>query len=81
MLPHVNAGVLTRDELRMLRRVSASQGLMLETTSERLLGPGMAHDGCETKRPKTRLRCIELAGEERIPFTSGLLIGIGETRE
>jgi 7,8-didemethyl-8-hydroxy-5-deazariboflavin synthase CofH subunit/7,8-didemethyl-8-hydroxy-5-deazariboflavin synthase CofG subunit len=81
LLPHVNAGVLTRDELRMLRRVSASQGLMLETTSERLLGPGMAHDGCETKRPKTRLRCIELAGEERIPFTSGLLIGIGETRE
>jgi 7,8-didemethyl-8-hydroxy-5-deazariboflavin synthase CofH subunit/7,8-didemethyl-8-hydroxy-5-deazariboflavin synthase CofG subunit len=81
LLPHVNAGVLTRDELRMLRAVSASQGLMLETTSERLLEPGQAHAGCETKRPKTRLRVIEIAGEERIPFTSGLLIGIGETRE
>lgn len=81
LLPHVNAGVLTREELRALRRVSASQGLMLETTSERLLEPGEAHAGCETKRPKTRLRCIEIAGEERIPFTSGLLIGIGETRE
>ena len=81
LLPHVNAGVLTREELKMLRRVSASQGLMLESTSERLFEPGGAHEGCETKRPKIRLRCIELAGEERIPFTSGLLVGIGETRE
>ena len=81
LLPHVNAGVLTREELRKLRRVSASMGLMLESTSERLFEPGQAHEGCETKRPKTRLRCIEIAGEERIPFTSGLLIGIGETRE
>jgi 7,8-didemethyl-8-hydroxy-5-deazariboflavin synthase CofH subunit/7,8-didemethyl-8-hydroxy-5-deazariboflavin synthase CofG subunit len=80
LIPHVNAGILTRDELRALRRVSASQGLMLETTSERLLLPGEAHFECDTKKPRARLRAIELAGEERIPFTSGLLVGIGETR-
>ena len=80
LIPHINAGILTRDELRALRRVSASQGLMLETTSERLLLPGEAHFACDTKKPQTRLRAIALAGEERIPFTSGLLIGIGETR-
>jgi len=80
LIPHVNAGILTRAELKMLRRVSASQGLMLESTSERLLLPGEAHFECDTKKPQTRLRAIALAGEERIPFTSGLLIGIGETR-
>lgn len=79
LLPHLNAGVLGREELALLRRVSASQGLMLEQTSPRLLGRGQAHWASPDKRPQARLRTVQLAGELDIPFTTGLLIGIGET--
>lgn len=79
LLPHPNAGVLSRRELAELREVSASQGLMLETTSERLCEPGGPHANAPDKRPATRLAMIRKAGELGIPFTSGILIGIGET--
>ena len=79
MIPHANPGVLTRAELAALRRVSASQGLMLEQTSERLLGRGEAHWASPDKRPEARLETIRLAGELDIPFTTGILIGIGES--
>ena len=81
LLPHVNAGVMGRDEIAMLRRVSASQGLMLESVSERLCARGGPHFGSPDKRPAARLETIKLAGELAVPFTSGLLIGIGETRD
>jgi FO synthase len=80
LLPHVNPGVLDRAQLELLRGVSASQGLMLESTSERLTARGMPHFGSPDKRPEARLRTLELAGELAIPFTTGILIGIGETR-
>lgn len=79
LLPHTNMGVLTRDEMELLRGVNASLGLMLETTSERLRGPGMPHHRAPDKSPAVRLRMIREAGELRIPFTTGILIGIGET--
>jgi FO synthase len=79
MIPHANPGVLAREELAALRRVSGSMGLMLEQASPRLLGRGEAHWASPDKRPEARLATIELAGELRIPFTTGLLIGIGET--
>ncbi len=79
LLPHPNAGILSRRELAELREVSASQGMMLETTSERLCGPGGPHEHAPDKRPATRLAMIRRAGELRIPFTTGILIGIGET--
>ena len=79
LLPHPNAGILSRRELAELREVSASQGMMLETTSERLCGPGGPHELAPDKRPATRLAMIRRAGELRIPFTTGILIGIGET--
>ena len=79
MIPHANPGVLTREELAALRRVSGSMGLMLEQASPRLLGRGEAHWASPDKRPEARLETIALAGELRIPFTTGLLIGIGET--
>lgn len=81
LLPHVNAGVMTRDEMALLRTVSASQGLMLESVSDRLCGKGGAHYRSPDKAPAARLETIRLAGELRIPFTTGILIGIGETRE
>ena len=81
LLPHLNPGLMTADDLRALREVSVSQGIMLESTSERLCGPGMPHHGSRDKRPEARLATIRLAGEARVPFTSGILIGIGETRE
>jgi FO synthase len=80
LLPHLNPGVLTRDDVRALRPVSASQGLMLETTSERLAERGKPHFGSPDKAPALRLATIAAAGEERVPFTTGILIGIGETR-
>lgn len=64
-----------RQELRALKAVSASQGLMLESTSEALLEPGGAHHACPDKQPGVRLATLEAAGRERVPFTSGLLIG------
>src|SRR5262245_30833331 len=79
LLPHVNPGLMSERDLAALREVSVSMGLMLETTSERLLAPGMAHDRAPDKVPARRLRTIELAGKLQIPFTTGLLIGIGET--
>jgi FO synthase len=81
LLPHVNAGVMNRDELWSLRLVSASQGLMLETTADRLCGPGHVHYRSPDKVPAVRLEVIRQAGELAIPFTSGILIGIGETRD
>lgn len=80
LLPHVNAGVLTEDELKSLRAVSVSQGLMLESLAERLLEVGQAHADSPDKDPRARLGTIEAAGRLGIPFTSGVLIGIGETR-
>ena len=81
LLPHANPGVCTRDELLALREVCPSQGMMLESVSRRLLEPGQAHHGSPDKDPDTRLETIRLAGELAIPYTSGILIGIGETRE
>lgn len=79
LLPHANPGVMGSKDLERLRDVSPSMGLMLETTSRRLLGPGMAHDGAPDKAPAVRLKTIENAGKLGIPFTTGMLIGIGET--
>ena len=80
LLPHINAGNLTRDEMLALRDVSASMGIMLESASSRLCEKGMPHYGSPDKDPITRLATLDLAGELRVPFTSGILIGIGETR-
>jgi len=79
LLPHANPGVMTERDLAALREANVSMGIMLESASERLLGPGMAHDRAQDKRPKARLRTIELAGKLQIPLTTGILIGIGET--
>jgi FO synthase len=79
LLPHTNLGVLEREDLARLREVTASQGLMLESISERLMET--VHAGSPTKHPAERLRTIEAAGALRIPFTSGILVGIGETEE
>jgi FO synthase len=80
LLPHLNPGVMTRKDVAGLRRVSASMGLMLETTSRRLSERGGPHFGSPDKLPVRRLETIAAAGEERVPFTTGLLIGIGESR-
>lgn len=80
LLPHVNPGVLTESEVGALRRVSVSQGMMLESTAVRLCAVGGPHYGCPDKVPAIRLAAIEAAGRARVPFTSGILIGIGETR-
>jgi FO synthase len=80
LLAHINAGIMSRDEIAMLRRVSASQGIMLESTSERLMQKGGAHFGCATKTPAVRIEMIAEAGRLAVPFTTGILIGIGETR-
>lgn len=81
LLPHVNAGIVTREEMARLKTVSASQGIMLESTSSRLLQKGLCHHGSPDKDPAVRLRMIEEAGQLKIPFTTGILIGIGENRE
>jgi len=81
LLPHANPGTLTENELALLRRHSISQGIMLESVSERLCERGGPHYGSPDKRPAARLQTLELAGALKIPFTSGILIGIGETRE
>src|ERR671916_1852872 len=77
LLPHTNLGVLSREDLARLREVTASQGLMLESTNPDLV----AHQGSPTKHPEVRLATIRAAGELRIPFTSGILVGIGESEE
>jgi FO synthase len=79
ILPHTNLGVLAREDLARLREVTASQGLMLESISERLMGT--VHAGSPTKHPQRRLETIRAAGELKIPFTSGILVGIGEREE
>jgi FO synthase len=80
LLPHANPGVMTREEIASLREVTASQGVMLESTSETLCQPGGVHYGSPDKHPAVRLETLRLAGELQVPFTTGILIGIGETR-
>lgn len=80
LLPHLNPGVADEAWLRRLRAVSVSQGMMLETTSDRLCGRGGPHFGSPDKVPAVRLATLEAAGRARVPFTTGILIGIGETR-
>lgn len=79
LLPHTNAGVLDSSGLATLRPVNASMGLMLETVADRLCAPPGPHARAPDKRPERRLAMIEEAGRQRIPFTTGLLVGIGET--
>ena len=81
LLPHANPGVLSEEEIRALRKVSVSQGIMVEQTSERLLGREMAHWASPDKVPARRLETLNAAGRLRVPFTTGLLVGIGETIE
>jgi FO synthase len=81
LLPHPNPGLMSVEWLQRLSRVAPSLGLMLETTSTRLLAKGAAHDNAPDKDPAKRLRVIEDAGRLNIPFTTGILIGIGETLE
>ena len=80
LLPHINAGCMDATEIAMLRPVSASMGIMLESASERLCAKGMPHHGSPDKQPARRLETLRLAGEAKVPFTTGILIGIGETR-
>jgi 7,8-didemethyl-8-hydroxy-5-deazariboflavin synthase CofG subunit len=79
LLPHANPGVLSREEMQLLQPVNASMGMMLESTSLRLMKRGQAHHQCPDKFPSTRLKALQHAGELGIPFTTGILIGIGET--
>ncbi len=82
LLPHLNPGVMSWEEMMRLKPVAPSMGMMLETTSERLFAtPGAAHHGSPDKKPSVRLRTIEDAGRLAIPFTTGILVGIGETFE
>jgi FO synthase len=81
ILPHANPGIMGAGDLKRLKEVNPSIGLMLESTSARLMLPGGAHDNAPDKKPSLRLRTIAEAGKLRIPFTTGILIGIGETWE
>jgi len=80
LLPHINAGNMSEDEIASLRQVSASMGIMLESSSQRLCEKGMPHYGSPDKDPELRLDTMRLAGLAKVPFTTGILIGIGETR-
>ena len=80
LLPHVNPGLLDAADLAALRKVSISQGMMLESGAPRLAERGGPHHGSPDKDPAARLATIRMAGEQRVPFTTGILIGIGETR-
>lgn len=80
LLPHINAGIMSESEIDAFRRVSVSQGIMLESVSRRLCERGGVHYGSPDKDPDVRLQMIAAAGRKRVPFTSGILIGIGETR-
>ena len=80
LLPHVNPGIMTREEIASLREVSASMGIMLESSSDRLCEHGGVHYGSPDKAPAVRLEMMRIAGELAVPFTTGILIGIGETR-
>jgi FO synthase len=81
LLPHTNAGSLTKKEMSMLQDTNVSLGLMLETSSERLMEKGMPHEDAPSKNPKVRIKTLKSAGELGIPITTGLLVGIGETQE
>jgi FO synthase len=81
LLPHANAGALSYDDLLLLRAVSPSQGMMIETLAARLGEPGGPHHGAPDKTPERRLATLDAAGRARVPFTTGILVGIGETRE
>jgi len=81
LLPHANPGTMTDSEIALLRQVSPSMGIMLETASKRLSEKGMPHYGSPDKDPEVRLDTLRRAGAARVPFTSGILIGIGETRQ
>jgi 7,8-didemethyl-8-hydroxy-5-deazariboflavin synthase len=81
LLPHTNAGSLTKKEMSLLKGTNISLGMMLESTSERLIGKGMPHEKAPSKNPKVRIKTLEDAGKLKIPFTTGLLIGIGEEPE
>lgn len=80
LLPHTNAGVLSHRDMERLKSVNVSLGLMLENVSERLCKKGQPHHRAPDKRPEARLRMLREAGDLRIPFTTGILVGIGETR-
>ena len=80
LLPHANPGTMSRRELAALRPYNPSMGLMLESTAASLYAPGGAHEFAPSKRPRVRLRTMELAGQLRTPFTTGILIGIGDSR-
>ena len=80
LLPHLNPGNMTPEEIKFLRPVSPSMGIMLESASERLSEKGMPHYGSPDKLPSVRLQTLRDAGAAQIPFTTGILIGIGETR-
>lgn len=80
LFPHANPGLLDEDEMLMLRSTNPSMGLMLENISPRLMEPGMPHHGTLSKDPAARVATIESAGRARVPFTTGILVGIGETR-
>ena len=80
LLPHANAGALSQPDLERLRAVSPSQGMMIETLAARLGEPGGPHYGAPDKTPERRLATLEAAGRARVPFTTGILVGIGETR-
>src|SRR5262249_38806105 len=81
LLPHANAGALGEEELTRLRAVSPSQGMMLETLAARLGEAGGPHHQAPDKTPERRLATLEAAGRARVPFTTGILVGIGETRD
>ena len=81
MLPHANPGTMARREIAALQPFNPSMGLMLESTSEALYAAGGPHEFAPSKRPRVRLRTLELAGQLRVPFTTGILIGIGESRK
>jgi FO synthase len=80
LLPHLNPGLMSQADIAELRSVAPSMGIMLETASDRLSGPGGPHFGSPDKTPARRLETIRIAGEMRVPLTTGILIGIGETR-
>jgi 7,8-didemethyl-8-hydroxy-5-deazariboflavin synthase CofG subunit len=81
LLPHTNAGSLTKGEMARLKDTNVSMGVMLESSSERLMGKGLAHEGAPSKNPKVRIKTLESAGELKVAMTTGVLAGIGETPE
>ena len=79
LFPHTNAGNLTKSEMSDLKKTNVSMGLMLENSSERLSNEGLPHEDAPSKHPKARIRTLKNAGELKIPITTGILVGIGET--